>query len=414
MGKLWRGLNYVVFMMILIITMLALIFGLRAMVGHDVQVDRFLPFAVLIVVFLVSWERIITIARKKHLCFRKIPLLKPHHWLTLFVIFNVSLILTFSGAIGTVRALTEDGGGTVMVFAKLLVFLMGAMYLILLLTDIPFIGVKNYVLMFVRFLKSCIGAFFLYQVLFSLLSFLCSAIVLKTGEYQEGAQLTAAGFMFVVSGEFGVDNFSFGVGSVLSSLAAASTYFALTEIAYEFLKKGAMPSFAQQLKTMFFDTDTKFLLIMTVLSVVFMFITKVGSFPLYAVIFLVFLAAFVFSFFAFTRQRLVMFLINFTVMTLIETAIPFPSLDGFGSVFSVLVCFALRTLLFAIVALLCGYLYYVNDLNRGETGGETVVERAFEVSIFEAGAMAVWALSNPKRTAVVTGKTLLNKMLQKK
>ncbi len=408
MAKFWRVINYIVCLPVMIICILALVFMFRARVGFELNINQLMPFFGLMAAILLTWERIITIKRIKHLCFKKIPVLKPVNFLALFLIFNVSLLIACGGIYGLYTDLSQSESGTFMVIAKTLVVIFGSVFLILLLTDIVFIGVKNYINMFICFLKESVGVFLVYQAVFALLSFICSYIVIKTSGSSEDALLAVNGFMVVAAGEAIAPSFHLSIGSFFSSIAVASTYFALGNMALDMLKNGNSLSFKTKLKGLCFDSDTKFLLVMTVISLVFIFVTKVKSFPLYGLIFLAFLMAYGYSLFQFAKQKFIMFLITSTVMTVINFALPLPALGSFGEILGFAAMFIVRTLLFSSVGLLCGFLYYVNEQTRSMPDSKGYVVGMYDASILQVGAAVAYMLTHPADAAKTAAERIVS------
>ena len=399
MRKFWIGLNYVILFPVLILSLLGVIFAIAGLSGGRTDVSDVLPLFLILGISLFSWERIITIKRKRHLSFQKIAILKPQNWLTLFLVFNVSWFLSCSGVLHTMQSLGEQGNmGTVLLFGKILFIVTGCLYFITLLTDIPFIGVQYFFPTLLRFIKGRVGVFVLYQLAFAAISFLCSLIVISLGQGDLDGQLVTAGFMFAVANDTGAGGYDVSFGSVFSTVAVASTYFGLSEIAQEFLEDPQSIPFGKQLKRMLWDTDTKFLLIMTLLSLASMFVAKIGVPAARIAILLAFTVGFGFSFISFVRQKFLMFLVGVTAMTLIETALPIPEWNGFGTVFMIILSISVRSLLFAVIGLLNGYLNYFASLRKG-----TVENGMYNVTILQVGAAAAYAFFFPKEVAKTAG-----------
>ena len=194
----------------------------------------------------------------------------------------------------------------------------------------------------------------------------------------------------------------------------------LSSLALDSLKAEENIPWGQRFKRMLFDTDTRQVLIMTILCLIAMVCChNIDSLP--GKLFL-FAAAIVWliSAYQFVKEtKLLLYLLNFTVMTLIEQAIPTPELTGLLPVLLMVVTMALRILLFSFVALQIGYIYYAQEIHSAskdpsqKTIVDKVTETAYDMSILETGLAAVHLYTNRKQIAKKAAVRLKDKALDK-
>ena len=365
----------------------------------------------------------------------------PSYRLGLWVAFAVIMIIIARAGmtIGGGLSGSLDDQGKLMTYVQVAVALFAVLILWGMCSNLAIFGTKLYVDAFRRFARDFLGVFLVYQLSLALLSFLCNAVVLLFGGAlgTEDVSLAVKGFFALVSESDGGGLRNLGMEAV-AGLTAASSYFVLSTMAQESLEKDAARKEAlekgeqpvaeealtlrKKVERLLFDSDTKKLLVMTVLCLVASVFSGVADGRTGKIFVLVCIAVWVVSAFLFIKETGVLwYAANYAVMSMVQLAVPIPAVTGVIPALLAVVLLAVRIVLFTAVALLIGMDHYQKAL-RAKVVAEhpeeakvtdKVNEKAYGASILEAGIKAADVVIHRKEYARNAGEKLKKKAKEK-
>jgi len=425
MKKFFRGIQYLFWILVLIFASLPMVM-LFVTIAEDLEIRHLPPYMLATAVAMLAWAKIILIKNKKQLQFEKFPMLKPKNALALFIGYNFAFILVIAASWTSMKNLGGahyESIGIVKPYFHAFAMFAGAMFILFLFIDLPFIGLGNYFRRLISFAKDHVSVFIVYQLAFILVTSICSGIVMLFSQDKENLVIAATGyFLFVTDGDASGGLISLA-NQGLSSLTAASAYYILSSLAFNSLKNGSESlSFVQKLKRMFFGSDTKQILIMTAVCILSMLVSTIWGGIVSVIFFLAAGIIWLISLLAFLREtKFILYFMNFAVYGLLEAAIPMPDLTGIAAIPLTVLTISLRVVLYSFVAMIIGHTLLADEIVANKPVSEqTFIEKisvgAGKASLLDAikvGAGVVYAVSHPGETAKTAASALKDKAIEK-
>ena len=387
----------------------------------------FIPFAISVLLIFLGISNIVKYIKAKRLQRAQLPAeeQKPKGSIFLVPVYLILAGLSVSAAYTFFRGISIerwDDGTKLFLLGIIAIALFGLLMIWALTARIRHIGFYNYWATYKCFFVDYVPAFMIYQVSFVLISFLCNSIVLLASQSFGEASLIVSGFFSFVSEEDASGGVSGFALSAISGLTGASSYFVLSTFAQESLKAEKRLSLAERVKRMLHDSDTRKLLIMTVLCLAVGFTSgsykgtlaycfSTGCYILWAVSMLLFLK----------DTKLLWYCMNYSMMLFMEYAVPSPEIVGFGSAALSVLALAVRILLFSFVAMLIGYEFWLQERREEmiaadpslNNGLQKANKTLFNASILDAGVFSALLVLNRKEIARDTAEMLKEAAIEK-
>ena len=424
MKKLLKFLHMLFWGSVLMIAALVMVLFFIEFVEGD-EITDVLPYAGIVAVVLLSWYKVIAYDCRKSLRYAKVPIIRIENAMFLLAAFLFIVVITALAALFTRLDMQEgvaDPSSVHIVrrsFHAILLFV-EAVFAWTQISNIPFVGVGYYLRSWLKFVKKHLPVVMAYQVGIALISLLCGIVVTLASKDASGSvRLAAASYFFYVmeSGSPAVTEISAQVIGMLSSLTAASSYFVLSSIAWEFFKEQEISeslqkvSFFQRFKRMLFEKDTIRLLVMTMLCIAVMLMPSLAAEQTSLLFMAVLAILWLISLVSFLRQtNFMMFFLTYTVLNLFEKAIHLPEITGVESMVWMILLVLLRLILFSFMALCVGFNMYTVERLNGQTTGEQVTKWFGKLSILQVGALAAGAVYAVKAIPEMAVETVKEKI----